>query len=415
MRKKILKRNSRKKIKKENININDIKKENIISLKQNIKENITDNRQQGKKIYKIWDIIITVFLAIIANANDWDDIVVFATENYTFLRKYLKMTGGIPCAKTYERVISSLNKEELESICLTFLFDVIKLKKKKMRDIINIDGKTDNGSARNVLNDNNEIEKIKSLNVLNAYSNQYGVCIASEMIENKTNEITAFPIIIKRFNIRNKIITVDALNSQKDNCKLIIKARGDYVMALKGNQGNFYKDVVDYFDDKKLKELAKNSNNYLKTTEKRGSEIITYEYYQTTDIDWYFDKKSWKGLKSIGLVKKTFDNPYEKKEPEYRYYFSSLDLNISLFSNAIRSHWSIENKLHFYLDMTFRQDDNTTVDKEALFGLQIIKKMGLALLQPIKEKKKKSMNKLRLEISYDVERKMTEIFNFYAK
>lgn len=415
MRKKILKRNSRKKIKKENININDIKKENIISLKQSIKENITDNRQQGKKIYKIWDIIITVFLAIIANANDWDDIVVFATENYTFLRKYLKMTGGIPCAKTYERVISSLNKEELEAVCLTFLFDVIKLKKKKMRDIINIDGKTDNGSARNVLNDNNEIEKIKSLNVLNAYSNQYGVCIASEMIENKTNEITAFPIIIKRFNIRNKIITVDALNSQKDNCKLIIKARGDYVMALKGNQGNFYKDVVDYFDDKKLKELAKNSNNYLKTTEKRGSEIITYEYYQTTDIDWYFDKKSWKGLKSIGLVKKTFDNPYEKKEPEYRYYISSLDLNISLFSTAIRSHWSVENKLHFYLDMTFRQDDNKTVDKEALFGLQIIKKMGLALLQPIKEKKKKSMNKIRLEIAYDVEGKMTEIFNFYAK
>ena len=252
-----------------------------------------------------------------------------------------------------------------------------------MRDIINIDGKTDNGSARNVLNDDNEIKKIKSLNVLNAYSNQYGVCIASEMIENKTNEITAFPTIIKRFNIRNKIITVDALNTQKDNCKLIIKGRGDYVMALKGNQGNFYKDIVDYFDEKKLNELTKSNDNYLKTIEKRGSEIITYEYYQTTDIDWYFDKKSWRGLKSIGLVKKTFDNPYKKKEPEYRYYISSLDLNLSLFSNAIRLHWSVENKLHFYLDMTFGQDDNTTVDKEALFGLQIIKKMGLALLQPM--------------------------------
>lgn len=245
----ILKRNSRKIIKRENIKIEELEAETILALKQNIKENITDNRQQGKKIYKVWDVVITVFLAVIANANDWDDIVVFATENYTFLRKHLKMTGGIPCAKTYERIISLINKEELEAICLSFLFDVVKLKKKKMRDIINIDGKTDNGSARRVLNDNNEIEKIKSLNVLNAFSNQYGVCIASEMIENKTNEITAFPIIIKRFNIRNKIVTVDALNTQKENCKLIIKRRGDYVMALKGNQGNFYNDVKAYFDE----------------------------------------------------------------------------------------------------------------------------------------------------------------------
>ena len=325
------------------------------------------------------------------------------------------MTGGIPCAKTYERIISLINKEELEAICLSFLFDVVKLKKKKMRDIINIDGKTDNGSARRVLNDNNEIEKIKSLNVLNAFSNQYRVCIASEMFENKTNEITAFPIIIKRFNIRNKIVTVDALNTQKENCKLIIKGRGDYVMALKGNQGNFYNDVKAYFDEEKLKELAQNSDKYSKTIEKRGNEIITYEYYQTTDINWYFEKKLWKGLKSIGVVKKTFDNPYEKKEPEYRYYISSLDLNLPLFSNAIRFHWSVENKLHLYLDITFKQDENNTVDKEALFGLQIIKKMALALLKPIKEKKKVSMNKLRLEVSYNVEDKLAEIFKFYAK
>lgn len=411
----ILKRSSRKIIKRENIKIEELEAETILALKQNIKENITDNRQQGKKIYKVWDVVITVFLAVIANANDWDDIVVFATENYTFLRKYLKMTGGIPCAKTYERIISLINKEELEAICLSFLFDVVKLKKKKMRDIINIDGKTDNGSARRVLNDNNEIEKIKALNVLNAFSNQYGVCIASEMIENKTNEITAFPIIIKRFNIRNKIVTVDALNTQKENCKLIIKGRGDYVMALKGNQGNFYNDVKAYFDEEKLKELVQNSDKYSKTIEKRGNEIITYEYYQTTDINWYFEKKLWKGLKSIGVVKKTFDNPYEKKEPEYRYYISSLDLNLPLFSNAIRSHWSVENKLHLYLDITFKQDDNNTVDKEALFGLQIIKKMALALLKPIKEKKKVSMNKLRLEVSYNVEDKLAEIFKFYAK
>ncbi len=225
----IAKRTIRKQLDKGNITLNDITKESIDNLKEEIQDNIDDPRQKGKKVYKIWDIVITVFLAVIANCNDWDDIVVFAESNYDFLRIYLKMTGRIPCAKTYERVISCIEASQLESICLYFLTDIIGIKKKKMRDIINIDGKVDKSNSYLRIDEDGNIETIKALNVLNAYSNQYGICLASEMIEDKTNEITAFPTIIDRLNIRNKIITVDAMNTQKENCTIVKKKRGDYV------------------------------------------------------------------------------------------------------------------------------------------------------------------------------------------
>ncbi len=412
----IVKRTIKKKIKQCDITIDDVSKECIDNIKEEIKNDVIDRRQKEKKVYKIWDIVITVFLAVIANCNDWDDIVVFAESNYDFLRKYLKMTGGIPCAKTYERIISCIDAKQLESMCLYFLTDIVGIKKKKMRDIINIDGKVDKSSSYIRLNDTGEIETIKALNVLNAYSNQYGICLASEMIEDKTNEITAFPTIIDRLNIRNKIITVDAINTQKDNCTLIRKKRGDYVMAVKENQPSLYTDIKDYFEEDTLKELSKSPENYMRFVEVRGNETITYECYQTNDINWYFEKKKWTGLKTFGVVKKSFDNPYnQEKSTEYRYYISSLDVDLNLFYECTRCHWSVENKLHWHLDYTFKQDDNTTVDKDALFGLQIIKKMALGLLNPIKTKKKMSMSKLRLKISYNVDIEIPEIFKFYAR
>lgn len=395
--------------------LDDIPSNIIISLKDNIKKNIKDNRQKGKITYKLWDIVITVFLATICNCNDWDEIVLFAKSKYDFLRKYLKMIGGIPTAITYERVIALIDKDELQSLCLFFIQDIINLKKKKKREIINIDGKQDTSSSYHYLDKDGNLNELKNLNVLNAYSNNYDMCLYSIAIEDKTNEITAFPDIINKLNIRNAIITVDALNTQKDNCKSVIKKRGDYVFALKGNQKNFYDDAKLYFTNDVLNKIKKDKNAYLHMCETRGNETITYDYYQTNDITWYDDYKSWKGLKSIGIVIKKTIKIDGTEVLESRYYISSLDTNINIFSDAIRKHWSVENKLHWQLDYTFKQDDNTTSNKDALFGLQIIKKTVLSLLNPIKTKKKISMNKLRLAFSFNVEDELEGLFDFYTK
>lgn len=310
------------------------------------------------------------------------------------------LTGSIPSAITYKRVFSIIKPEELENICILFAQDVLKIFSSE-RDIMNIDGKTDNGSKRN---ENDVREKVKALNVLNVYSNNLGLCVASEKIKDKTNEITTIPKVLERINVKGNIITWDALNTQKSNIEKVIKLKGDYVVPIKLNQENFYNDLVLYFNDKQL-EIIKaegTGNSYIKKIEKSHSSIITYEYFQTEDISWYYDLKNWKGIKSFGLVKKTIETN-GNKTIETRYYISSLYVDIDTFSKAIKQHWSVENKLHWHLDFTFKQDDNSTMDKNALLNLQILKKLSLAFLNDVKKIYNHSLRLIRFKLSLSYE------------
>lgn len=170
-----------------------------------------------------------------------------------------------------------------------------------------------------------------------------------------------------------------------------------------------------YFDEKRL-EIIKaggTKNTYLRCSEKSHSSIITYEYFQTEDINWYFDLKKWKGIKSFGVVKKSITKN-ENTTTEFRYYISSLYNDISTFSNAIRQHWNVENKLHWHLDFTFKQDDNSTMDKNALLNLQILKKLALTFLNDVKRIYNKSLRIIRFRISLNYEKEILRFFNILA-
>lgn len=224
--------------------IEDVDKAAMKRLKEKLKT-LTDSRIKKKTKFKIWDIIICTILAVLFNANDWEDVHDFVEEHYKWLREFLLMTGGIPCTKTYERVFAIIDSKELETIFTEFLL-TISLSSTD-NDIINLDGRVNRGSSRNETSYN---DKVKPLNVLNAYSNKYGICLASEQIDDKTNEITAIPDILKRFNVKGNVITWDALNTQTDNVEAVVSLKGDYVVPIKGNQGNFYNDLILYFDEK---------------------------------------------------------------------------------------------------------------------------------------------------------------------
>ena len=390
--------------------IEDVDKAAMKRLKEKLKT-LTDSRIKKKTKFKIWDIIICTILAVLFNANDWEDVHDFVEEHYKWLREFLLMTGGIPCTKTYERVFAIIDSKELETIFTEFLL-TISLSSTD-NDIINLDGRVNRGSSRNETSYN---DKVKPLNVLNAYSNKYGICLASEQIDDKTNEITAIPDILKRFNVKGNVITWDALNTQTDNVEAVVSLKGDYVVPIKGNQGNFYNDLILYFDEKKLEMIkaGQTGTAYLDYKEKRGETLIHYEYYQTEDVKWYFDRKKWKKLNSIGLVKKTIETSQETKV-EYRYYISSLFLNIKLFSNAIRNHWSVENKLHWHLDFTFKQDDNTTVNKKALMNLELVKKFCLGILNKVKPFYNNiSLRRIRKILSYNFEKGLVDIMCYLS-
>ena len=369
---------------------------------------LNDKRQKGKVTYKIWDIVVVTILAVLADCNEWEEIADYAKDKKEFLKTFLKLTGGIPSAKTYERVISILDSNELNKIFVEFIKDIQFMEDKYFKDILSFDGKVDKGSARNK---GYIVDETKPLNVLNVYSDKLQMCIEQEMIEEKTNEITAIPEVIKRLDLTNVICTWDALNTQKENVKAVISKGGDYCVALKRNQGNFYQDVEDYFDEDRLSIIESGyEGSYQLSREKSHNSVITYEYYQTEKVKWYAEYEKWEGLKSIGLVKKTIEKVDGNKEEEKRYYISSLLLNINEFSNAIRKHWNVENKLHWQVDFTFRSDDNTTMNKKALFNLQIIKKFCLTILNEVKKQKNKSLKRIRKDIARNVEKETIEIF-----
>lgn len=386
---------------------------NQLKVLKNKAKTLKDTRIKKKCTYKLWDIVCVVILAVLSNCNDWEEIYYFATTHKEWLKGFLKLTGGIPTPSTYERVIALIDAHELNNLCVEFIFRLVKIPINPQYDFYHFDGKVDKSSGRKT-NAKNEV--IKNLNVLNVYSDLLSMCIDQEMIEEKTNEITSIPDVIKRLNINGVICTWDALNTQKNTVEAVIKGKGDYVGALKGNQGNFYQDVMDYFNEDRLLLIqSQYEGAYKKEIEKSHSQIIIYEYYQTEKVNWYADIKSWKGLKSIGVVIKTIEDKEGKKTIEKRYYISSLLLDIYNFSKAIRNHWNVENKLHWQLDFTFKADENTTANKRALFNLQIIKKFALNILNAVKEEYQCSLKKIRFQISLNAPKELEKIFELMEK
>ena len=203
------------------MNIKEIEKSKLKELKEKSMM-LKDERQKGKITYKIWDIVVVVILAVLADCNEWEEIEDYAKDEKKFLKTFLKLTGGIPSAKTYERVISIIDSQELNKIFVDFIKEIQFMEDKTFKDIFSFDGKVGQGSARKKAN---ITEEVKPLNVLNVYSDKLNMCIEQELIEEKTNEITGIPEIIKRLDLKGVICTWDALNTQKENVKAVISKK----------------------------------------------------------------------------------------------------------------------------------------------------------------------------------------------
>ena len=403
--------------------IQEIDKAILKELKENLKK-IKDTRNQSMIIFKLWDVIMCVILASFASCDEWEEIAQFVEDNYKWFKSFLQMTGGIPKASTYERIMSLVDSKELNKILLDFFKATVQKLNPKV-EMLNFDGRVNNGSKRNTT----IMNKSKSpLNCLNVYSNTYGYCIETIPIDEKTNEIPTIETLIKGMNLNGVIATWDALNTQTKNVEAVIDAGGDYVIPIKGNQGNFYEDLKLYFDDKRCEEIkaGNTKSEYYTQEEKSHSALIKYEYFQTSDIDWYSKLSDWKNVHSFGLVKKSItkkvlvenERKNSKKKKvwkevitiECRYYISSKNVDIIEFSIATREHWSIENKIHFHLDFTFKQDNNTTTNKKALLNLEIIHKFVLAILNRVKKRYKRSLKTIRKHLSNNFEEFLPELF-----
>ena len=373
-----------------------------------ITKKLDDSRVQYKVRHNMSDIVIITLLGLLANANTWNEIHCFAISHEAWLKSFLELPSGIPSHDTIQRVIAIINPSTLYTSTVKYLINLIDnlSKSSKGKDVKSMDGKTINGSSRSELT----TDKILPTNVMSIYSHDYGMSIIQDFIEEKSNEIPMGPELIKKLDLTNCILTADALNTQKDTVSAIKEAKGDYVLALKKNQKNFYEDVKDYLDDLDvLKEIEK--ENYAEDVEKSHSKIITRKYYMTSKISWLENKDKWEKLKSIGVEKKTIESIQTGEViEENRYFIISFKDDIHSFADAVRKHWGVENNLHAPLDIVFKEDANRTLEKNGARNLGILKRICLAALKFVQTYYNLSLNKIRFLLSIDFEKEIENIF-----
>lgn len=365
-------------------------------------EYIEDVRQERKVRHLLKDILVIVLFATLANADDWVEIALFAQVYEDYLKKYIELKNGPPSHDTIQRVMGMISPDILQQLYGKWQELLNREEGEALKKIICIDGKTMRSNKQG---------NGKPSHIVTAWSREDGFGLGQKAVDEKSNEITAIPELLGKLQIKGQIITIDAMGTQTAIAEKIRGKKADYVLALKGNQGSLYEDVKGYFADEELCRGIEEAGNKKKTKEKAHGQIETREYYQTEDIGWLEQKKAWKGLKSIAMERKSIEKKGEKRI-EYRYYISSLKGDIETLSRAVRGHWSIES-MHWHLDVTFREDANTTLDKMSAQNLNIIRKWSLSILKMMElTKKKLSMKKKRFVISLAPIKYLEEVLGF---
>ena len=377
---------------------------------------IDDVRVEKMTDYPLEEIIVIAFLAVLGNANGWNDIANFGKEKEKWLRKFLKLEHGIPSHDTFERVFSLINSRELEAVTVAFVSENIdKIRKamktgKGLKRLICVDGKEAKGTGRKYGTE----EDVRNLQTLHVYDASYGICLYSELINKKTNEIPVAQRILETIELKDAVVTFDALNTQKKTISTIINQKGSYVGALKGNHEIFESEVINLFSEDVKKDIKDKGENYFKTLEKSHNKVETRRFYLSTNVKWFADLKEWAKLKSFICYEKTsFDIVTKKESKEVRHSISNL-IDVELCTDAIRGHWGVENLLHWHLDANFSEDDNSTMNKAAFNNLSIINKMVLSLMklaQPIIGKF--SIRSLRKKFAWGTEDNIAKVLNAF--
>ena len=374
-------------------------------------EGVADGRVKGMIDYPLPYILLLAFLAVLSGADNWTEIEDFSNAYKKKLNGILPQYKGkaVPSHDTFRRVFGIVKPEDLQEATAAFLLQEVSQMKialgiqdKGLRHL-GLDGKEQNGTGRKYGTD----QKVANLQTLHCYDITNGICLHSVPIDSKTNEIPVAQRLLSTMNLNNCVVTFDAMNTQRDTVGIIFGGGGHYVGGLKGNQQLFHEEVALFFSGDELKSIRDKGKFFRTYTEKAHNRMEKRSYYMTTDIKWFADLHKWAGLKSFICYEiETEDLVSGKQTHEWRYYISSLN-DVELCADAIRSHWAIENQLHWHLDVSFSEDDNTTMDKNAFNNMSIMKKMVLSLLKLIQPAIKAGIKRIRRKFGWNLVEHLT--------
>ena len=326
---------------------------------------INDPRRDLGKLHPLKDILLIGILSVISGANTWNEMEYYATAKEEFLKTFLELPNGIPSHDTFNRVFSIIDSEQFEEI---FMQWVSLLAEIKPGQVISLDGKTIRGAK--------EHGKKSLIHIVSAWANANNMVLGQVKTDVKSNEITAIPKLLEVLEIEKTIISIDAMGTQKNIANKIIEKGADYILAVKENQPSLLEKIVDEFKFYEPASVDTNEDIGHGRIEKRVCSVIT-------DFQFIEDDNQWARLKSIIKIESTreFKNSDKKTEKAVRYYISSLTNSAEEFQKQIRSHWGIENKLHWILDVAFGEDASRKRKDNAAQNFSILSKIALNLLK----------------------------------
>lgn len=357
--------------------------------------NIADPRVHRHKKHYLIDIIILTILAVICGAESWDSIELFGKTKITFLRKILKLPNGIPSHDTINRVFSMLNSRRFEEV---FIQWANTLTDKRIKDeVIAIDGKA-------VRRSKDSYHGKSPIHLVNAWATKNHLVLGQYKTDSKSNEISAIPELLELLDIEASIITIDAMGTQTKIAQKIVDAKANYILSLKDNQKELKEEVESIFEVQTPEFSDETIDKGHGRLEIRKCDVIN-------NLEFVAGKEKWAKLSSIVRIssERTIRN---KTETETRYYISSLNCDAASFNLHIRSHWGVENSLHWTLDMTFREDEQRKRNGKAAQNFAIVNKIALNLLR--KDKSKGSIKSKRLKAGWD-DRFLYSIINNYMR
>jgi len=332
---------------------------------------IPDPRVDRTKLHKLEDILVMVVCAVICGAETWVDIVDFARAKEAWLRTFLELPHGIPSHDTFGRLFAALDVRAFEQAFQRWILDLAGTSGGKL---IAIDGKTirrslDRASGR------------AAIHLVSAWVHENHAVFGQLAVESKSNEITAIPKLLEMLDLREATVTIDAMGCQKDIAHKVVERGGQYVLAVKANQGTLHEDIHLFLDDAMEHGFQGIEHDSYEQTEKGHGRLETRRCWTTHPIDWLRQRHDWPGLQSIAVVDSRRQIG-EQITTERRYFISSLPGRTARrIGQAVRNHWCVENELHWSLDLCFGEDQSRVRIGNAAENLSRVRRLALTLLK----------------------------------
>jgi predicted transposase YbfD/YdcC len=339
-------------------------------------QELEDPRSAVNRQHPLASVVVIALMAVLAGANGPTAIAEWAALKEEFLVKVLDLPNGVPRKDVFRRVLMALKPGVFQACFANWLRSLRAVAAKATgveRPILAVDGKT----ARRSHDRKNGLGALHSVSV---WASEFGLSLGQVACAEKSNEITAIPELLRLVDIKGAIITIDAMGTQKAIAGQIIEGEADYVLALKGNQETLHQAVIDHIHEHWEDDFARVKARQHQTKERAHGREETRSYIQMPVPPDLPGLRSWKGLKSIGVVISECVRD-GKVTDEVRYYISSLGVGVKRFAHAVRSHWGIENSCHWSLDVTYREDESRIREKNLRENFAWINRLTLSLLK----------------------------------